>query len=145
MKANTRFPVAIHILSYIAIKGKGTTSEELAKSVNTNPVVVRRLNGHLKKAGLITIHNGSKGGAQLKIAPQFITLLDVYQAVREDEDVLIFNNPQHPNLDDPVGANVMDAIRQPFEKAQDALKKTLSQYTIDDVVQFIKKRCKSSF
>lgn len=51
MKANTRFPVTIHILSYIAIKGTGITSEELAKSVNTNPVVVRRLNGHLKKAG----------------------------------------------------------------------------------------------
>lgn len=140
MKANTRFPVAIHILTYIAIKGKGITSDELAKSVNTNPVVVRKLNANLKKAGLISIHNGPNGGAELKKSPQTITLLDVYQAVREEEDILIFNNPQHPNLSCAIGANIMDAINQPFQEAQDALKNVLAQYTVNDIVQFIKEK-----
>ena len=140
MKANTRFPVAIHILTYIAIKGKGITSDELANSVNTNPVVIRKLNANLKKAGFISIHNGPNGGAELKKSPQAITLLDVYQAVREEEDILIFNNPQHPNLNCQIGANIMDAISQPFQEAQDALKSVLSQYTINDIIQFIKKK-----
>lgn len=59
MKANARFPVAIHILTYPAMKGPRITSEELAVSINTNPVVVRRLNARLKRAGLLTVSNGS--------------------------------------------------------------------------------------
>ena len=107
MKANTRFPVAIHILAYTAMKGPGVTSEELVQSINTNPVVVRRLNARLKKAGLLTVSNGPNGGASLSRPPEEISLLDVYQAARADEDVLIFETPQHPNAECPIGGHIL--------------------------------------
>ena len=53
---------------------------------------------------------------------------------------MIFNNPQHPNLSCPVKINIMDAISQPFQEAQAALKNVLAQYTVDDIVQFIEEK-----
>lgn len=134
MKANTRFPVAIHVLAYTAIKGPCVTSEALAESINTNPVVVRRLNARLKKAGLLTISSGPDGGASLSRPPEEISLLDVYQAARADEDVLIFETPQHPNSECPIGGHILEAMDKPFQEAQDAMKAILSHYSISDIV-----------
>ena len=75
----SRFTVAIHILSLLDLnKGVSRTSEELAMSVNTNPVVIRKILGILKKAGLIHIQMGQGGGATLAVEPEKITLRDVY-------------------------------------------------------------------
>ena len=48
---NSRYSVAIHILSLIATTSDKSqlTSDFIAGSVNTNPVVVRRMIGVLKK------------------------------------------------------------------------------------------------
>ena len=45
---NTRLSVAIHILSLIAANPR-ESSEMIAGSVNTNPVVIRRMISQLKK------------------------------------------------------------------------------------------------
>lgn len=140
MKINTRFPVAIHILVFVAIKGSGSTSEAIAESVNTNPVVVRKLNAQLKKAGLLIIRNGSAGGAELGRPSEQITLLDVLQAVKAKDDGLIFETPQHPNPECQIGRHLLPAIHEPFQKAQTALEDTLAQYTISDIVSYIRKR-----
>ena len=140
MKANTRFPVAIHILVFVAMKGSGTTSDAIAESVNTNPVVVRKLNARLKKAGLLNISNGPSGGAELSRSPDHITLLDVFQAARSDEDVLIFDTPQHPNPECPIGGHILEAIDGPFREAQQAMKSVLAQYTIADMIKAIGER-----
>lgn len=137
MKANTRFPVAIHILAYVAMKGPGTTSDEIAQSLNTHPVVVRRLNARLKKAGMMRISNGPSGGAEISKPPDQITLLDVFQAARSDEDVLIFETPQHPNPECPIGGHILEAIDRPFQEAQQAMKGVLAQYTIQDIIDSI--------
>lgn len=138
MKANTRFPVAIHILVFVAMKGAGITSDVIAESVNTNPVVVRKLNARLKKAGLLNICNGPSGGAELNRPPDQITLLDVFQAVRSEEDVLIFETPQHPNPACPIGGHILEAIDEPFREAQQAMKDVLAQYTILDIMDYVK-------
>lgn len=46
---NTRLSVAIHILALIS-KDNTLSSEKIASSVNTNPVVIRRIRGQLKKS-----------------------------------------------------------------------------------------------
>lgn len=139
MRINTRFPVAIHILAFIAINGSQSTSETIAESVNTNSVVVRRLNAQLKKAGLLNVKNGM-AGAQLSRSPEKITLLDIFQAVRSEEDALIFETPQHPNFDCPIGGHILEAIDEPFQQAQKAMEDTLSQYTLQDIIKFIKEK-----
>ncbi|GIO59945.1 Rrf2 family transcriptional regulator [Paenibacillus cineris] len=77
---NTPFTVAVHILACSAIAGSQATSDFIATSVNTNPVVVRRINTLLKKAGLITTQIGV-GSVNLIHDPEDITLLDIYKAV----------------------------------------------------------------
>ena len=58
----SRFTIAVHILSLLdSNKGESKTSEELALSVNTNPVVIRKILGALKKAGFIQIQMGQGG------------------------------------------------------------------------------------
>lgn len=48
---NSRVSVAIHILSLIATTNDSNqlTSEWIASSVNTNPVVIRRISSQLKR------------------------------------------------------------------------------------------------
>ena len=61
----TRFAVAVHILMLLAIsRGAHATSLVLARSVTTNPVVVRRITRLLARAGLIWVRRGP-GGAEL--------------------------------------------------------------------------------
>lgn len=50
MKISKRFTVAVHILALLSLeKGSLQTSEDIAGSVNTNPVVIRRIMSKLKK------------------------------------------------------------------------------------------------
>lgn len=72
---NSRLSVAIHILSLISMDEK-ESSETIAGSVNTNPVVVRRMISMLKKADILTSRAGVPG-ASLKKDPADISLLEV--------------------------------------------------------------------
>lgn len=139
MRINTRFPVAIHILALLAFNHEATaTSEFLAKSVNTNPVVIRRINALLKKANLITIKAGV-GGAYLNSSPTEITLLDIYNAVKSSDDDFLFELHCNPNEKCFVGANINEALSGPLNSAQKSLEDTLKEYTLFDIVEKIKK------
>ena len=59
------------------------TSTEIADHAGTNPVVVRRVLGRLREAGLLTSEKGHSGGWRLARAPRNITLADVYLALDE--------------------------------------------------------------
>ena len=99
MKISARFTVAVHILSLISIdKNNLCTSEWIAGSVNTNPVVIRRIMGMLKKSDLVNVTSGT-GGASLNKRLGDITLLDVYRAVDVvDKDGLFqFQDSPNPN------------------------------------------------
>ena len=66
MSTSTRFAVAIHILTNITLcRGQTVRSEDIARSVNTNPTVVRRILGALAEAGLTYSQMGQGGGALL--------------------------------------------------------------------------------
>jgi len=59
------------------------TSADIAEHAGTNPVVVRRVLGRLKDAGLLDSEKGHAGGWRLARSPQNITLADVYLALDE--------------------------------------------------------------
>ena len=62
MSISSRFSVGIHILSLIEFNKDGVSSSEyLAESVNTNPALIRKIIGMLKKAGLVEVHPGIAG------------------------------------------------------------------------------------
>lgn len=136
MRINTRLAVAIHILTLIELnnlKDIPNTSENLALSVNTNPVVVRRMIAMLKKAKLVEVKAGV-GGAFLKRKPTEITWLDIYNAVKANEDFILFNKHENPNQSCYVGAYIHEVLENPLYIAQKAMEDKLSAFTLMDAI-----------
>ncbi|GIP30099.1 transcriptional regulator [Paenibacillus sp. J23TS9] len=138
MSISSRFSVAIHILSLLAInKDKATnTSEYLAGSVNTNPVVIRKVMSMLKGAGLVHVRAGVAGATLAKELSE-ITLLDVYKAVNVVAENDLFSSHEHPNPDCIVGRNIQQSLTKQFSAAQKAMERSLEIVTLEDVVQDI--------
>ena len=144
MSISSRFAVGIHILALIEINKDGVSSSEfLAGSVNTNPAVIRKIMGMLKKAGLINVQPGI-AGAELAKNLSDITLLDVYKAVNVVKDKELFSIHESPNPACAVGRNIQNAIEPLFFSAQTALEKVLEHVTIEDVVKDIVEKEKSN-
>ncbi|WP_332695653.1 Rrf2 family transcriptional regulator [Halalkalibacter lacteus] len=137
MSISSRFAVGIHILTLIELNKDGVTSSEfLASSVNTNPAVIRKLMGMLKKAGLIEVHPGI-AGARLAKELSDITLFDVYKAVNVVQEKELFSIHESPHPDCPVGRNIQNTIEPLFTAAQLAMEKVLRNVTLEDVVKDI--------
>ncbi len=84
MKRNSRLSLALHTLGHMATDpDQSQTSSDIAAHAGTNPVVVRRVLGRLREAGLLTSEKGHSGGWKLAREPQSITLADVYLALDE--------------------------------------------------------------
>ena len=84
MKRNSRLSLALHTLSHMSFNsGHVQTSAEIAQHVGTNPVVVRRVLGRLREAGLLKSKKGHSGGWVLAKPASNISLADVYLALGE--------------------------------------------------------------
>lgn len=142
MRVNTRFPVAVHmmtLLSYLQKMEKTATSEVLAKSVGTNPVVIRQIMSMLRKAGLIETRSGA-AGIYLSKKEENITLLDIYKAVQDDANASLFDFHPNPNPACFVGGNIREAMEAPLQEAQQAMEQSLAGYSLRDIVNHIDKK-----
>lgn len=128
---NSRFAVAVHILTLIAAgEGRPVTSEYIAGSVNTNASLVRRLLSQLTRAGLTTSQMGTGGGALLARPADQITLGDVYRALDEGEIFALHREPPSPLC--PVGRNIQAVLETRFDAAAHAMEQELDRTTIAD-------------
>ena len=136
---NTRFAVAVHMLTLLAqSQGEPVTSEYLAGSVNTNPSLIRRLLSQLARAGLTRSQMGNGGGALLSKPADTITLLDVYRAMDENLHVI----PMHsaPNLHCVVGRNIQAVLEARFDAAERALEQELARTNIAELAGDVTRR-----
>lgn len=134
MSANSRFTVAIHILTLLAFgEQEVLTSEYIAGSVNTNPVVIRRVLALLRAAKLVASKGGPGGGWQLLHSPRGITLRDVYRAIEEHGLFPLHSSTPNPKC--PVGRNIQQALTKRFQTAQLALENDLECVSIADLVK----------
>ena len=132
MPTSTRFAVAVHMLSALAVSdGAPLRSEDLAYSVNTGAVVIRGLLSRLNDAGLTRSQLGAGGGALLARAPAKIRLLDVYQAVEDTELFSLHRTPPCENC--AVGGNILEAMQPTLTRARKALEDELAKVTIADI------------
>ena len=140
MTTNLRFSVALHILTLLAANETGLlTSEAIASSVDTNPVVIRRVMASLRAGGLVESRPGVNGGWRLTKSPASITLRKVFESVQED-DLLAMHS--HPNPDCPIGGHIRDSLREVFVDAEKALHSSLSKQTVADVLVDVRARAK---
>lgn len=137
MTISSRFAVAVHILALLATgRGEPRTSEYIARSVNTNPAVVRRLLSMLARAGLTRSRFGAGGGSVLVRSAGDITLRDVYRAV-ECEERLFSLHHEPPSAKCPVGRNIEAVLERATSAAQAALEEQLATRTVADVMEEI--------
>jgi Rrf2 family protein len=132
MATNSRFMTAVHVLTLLAYhRDEAVTSEYVAGSVNTNPVVVRRILGLLKQAGLVSSTEGVKGGTKLARPAERITLGDAYRAVEPGE--LFGAAPNAPNPLCPVGRSVQTVLQGHAKRFEAVLESEMDQVTIADL------------
>ena len=132
--------MAVHVLTVLAYKqGDCVTSSFLAASVNTNPVVVRRLLLTLQSAKLVVTRKGAGFGSRLSRTPAHISLADVYRAVEDDEPFCL--PPGKPNEECPVGQCIQKALGNVFASVQTALERELEATTLADILEIVQKSC----
>ncbi|MDY3042701.1 Rrf2 family transcriptional regulator [Streptococcus pluranimalium] len=130
---DTKFSVAIHILTMISESKETLSSQALATSVGTNASYIRKVIALLKNADLLMSHQGKSGYALTK-APAEISLLDIYYATQEVTQVKRFQLHQHANLECPVGKHIEGAINPVFQKAESQLEKELASQSLANVI-----------
>ena len=132
--------MAVHVLAVLAYKqGDRVTSSYLAGSVNTNPVIVRRLLLTLQKAKLVDTSKGAGAGSRLERSPARISLAEVYKSVEEDD---AFAMPaREPNQGCPVGQCIQDELERVFTSAENAMIDQLARVTVADVVNSVRTKC----
>jgi Rrf2 family protein len=141
MSHSSRFVIAAHVLALLAGgDGSAITSDRIAGSVNTNPVVIRRLLALLARAGLVTTQEGAGGGSILARPAGEIDLLTVYRAVESGK--LFAGHARPPNPACPVGARIQAALSPTLDAAEAAMLGTLAGTTIADVVVRIGEGCR---
>jgi len=108
------------------------TSDQVAASVNTNPVIIRRSLGDLGRAGLVRVRHGAGAGWSLARAPEEITLLEVYDAVGQESPFGMHHT--EPNLECPVGKGIRPALSQIYGGIEQTVRRELALVSVADVL-----------
>ena len=116
--------------------GEVIGSQTLAASVNTNPVVVRRLLLALRRARLIETFAGKHGGARLRKRPNTISLADIYDAVASRPVILV--NERKALKKCHVSCNMKSIMSRVSEGAEDAVRKHLRGITLAQLVRRVR-------
>ena len=134
MQITSRFTVALHIFTCVEIfkDEYKVTSDFLAGSINTNPVLIRKILTQLKAAGLITVARGTGGIAVTRPLSE-ITFYDVYQAIEPVENGDLFRFHENPNPKCPVGRNIHALLDNKLKAIQSAMEDEMKKYTLEDL------------
>lgn len=133
MQISSRFTMAIHMFACIdTFTDRKMTSDFMAASIGTNPVIVRKLLQQLKAAGLIEVSRGT-GGVMVTKPLDEITFLDVYKAVECTPDEQLFHFHENPNPKCPVGKNIHHVLDDRLNQVQKAMEDKLATMTLADV------------
>lgn len=134
MQISSRFTVALHIFTCVeTFKDQyKITSDFLAGSINTNPVIIRKILTQLKNAGLITVARGT-GGVNLTRPLNEISFYDVYEAIEPVENGDLFSFHTSPNPQCPVGRNIHNLLDDKLKAIQFAMEAEMKKYTIEDL------------
>lgn len=136
MAANLQFSMAVHVLASLAYTpGRLLSSEEIAASVGTNPVVIRRLTSRLAQAGIVETRRGKEGGVRLARSPAEICLSQVHRAL--DEDPAFCVHPNDGKRSCTVNRKIKGILQGICDDVENAVEGRLGGYSLCDVLSGI--------
>ena len=135
---DTRFSVAVHMLILISESPEPISSDQMAESVGTNASYIRKILSLLRKAGIVEAHRGISG-SRLAVAPDRLTLLQIYLAVVEEGIHLI---DIHCNSNDMciVGKHIGPMLTDMLDGVTRAFAEALGDRKLSDCIEGIRKR-----
>lgn len=128
MKRDSRLSGILHVLLHMAEHDGPVTSEVLARAMDTNPVVIRRIMSGLREQGYVRSEKGHGGGWSLACDLSTVTLRDVYAALGEPTLLAIGNRTEAPGC--LVEQAVNAALGKAFEDAEALLLARLGEVTL---------------
>src|SRR5215471_17557021 len=139
MQTSSRFAVAVHILALMAgSDDEPIKSDQIAGSVNTNPVVIRRILCSLSRAELVISQTGAAGGSRLARKAGQINLLDVYRAVEEGGVFALHR--QEPSRRCLVGGAIESVLKDVLGEVNLAVEQVLAKTTIEQIFQSVREK-----
>ena len=137
MAVNTRFATGVHALLLLAVEPDVLqTSKDVARKLNTNPVVIRRVFSLLQQAELVASQKGPSGGSKLARPAKDISLADIYRALDPGD---IFH-ASSVNANHAGKANAV--LDQVFRDVQRTMEKELAQTSLSQLVKKLHKKDK---
>ncbi|MGM9891589.1 Rrf2 family transcriptional regulator [Limosilactobacillus sp.] len=135
MKFSYKLSDAVHILSYLYIYHDGDlSSRAIAKSIESNPSVVRQLMSDLREAGIIETRKGTAAPHLVK-QPVAVSLRDIYLAINMDHDLLHIDPKTNPQC--VVGGNIQDTLDSFYARVQKAALDEMATISLADVIDDI--------
>jgi Rrf2 family protein len=133
MAANSRLAVAAHIVAVLASReDEFVSSGEIAQSVNTNSVVIRRILSALTRRGIVVSEKGKAGGSKLVRCPSEISLWDLYSALGEEHLFGVHRNPENPRC--KISCRMKETLSSAFARAEDAAKDQLRRISVKSLL-----------
>lgn len=131
MRQDTRLSRLLHVLLHMAETEEALTSQEIAKMLGSNAVVVRRILTGLREGGFVAAEKGHGGGWRLTRPTEEITLLDIYRSLGEPE--LFAFGLSNPAPECLVEQAVNATMESTIAAADEALKTRFAETRLSDI------------
>ncbi|WP_369719608.1 MULTISPECIES: Rrf2 family transcriptional regulator [unclassified Bradyrhizobium] len=138
MKRDSRLSGVLHVLLHMAQRPGPFTSETLAKAMETNPVVIRRIMAGLRDLDYVRSEKGHGGGWTLACDLSKVTLRDIYAALGSPPLLAMGNRTEAPGC--LVERAVNAALDQAFHDAEALLLSRLGKVTLAMLGDDLRKR-----
>lgn len=138
MRRDSRLSGVLHVLLHMAQAEGPVTSETMAKAMDTNPVVIRRVMAGLRDQGYVRAEKGHGGGWTLACDLSKVTLRDVYEALGEPALLAIGHRTESPGciVEEAVNA----ALGRTFDEVTALLLSRLGEVTLATLAAEVQRR-----
>lgn len=137
MSANSRLTMAVHALCWLELarrRGRpALTSAEIADSLASHPVLIRRTLAPLREHGLLrVVGRGPGAGWQLTRPAAEVTVADLYVALGEQTPFAL--HPHEPKQTCPVGYGIRPILGDIFAEVEATIQIALAHHSIAAVL-----------
>ncbi|MBO6635150.1 Rrf2 family transcriptional regulator [Parvibaculum sp.] len=138
MKRNSQLSGVLHVLLHMAEHEGPVTSETLAKAMQTNPVVIRRIMAGLRDQGYVRSEKGHGGGWSIACDMGAVTLADIHAALGAPSLLAIGNRSDAPGC--LVEQAVNAQLDRTFAEAEALLLRRFGEVTLAALAKDFRKR-----